>query len=61
LNPGARLHRPGGRGNPDLIDGFFDFCRVDLGLSPGTAMGYRRRGADLRAEEDEGRRPEGAG
>jgi len=43
LNPGARLHRPGGQSNQDSINGFFDFCRVDLGLSTATAKEHRRK------------------
>ena len=41
LNPGARLHRRGDVGK--LLSSFFDFCRVDLGLSENTAKEYRRK------------------
>jgi integrase len=40
LNPGARLHRPNGHSG---LDGFFDFCRVDLSLAESTAKEYRRK------------------
>jgi integrase len=43
LNPGARLHRPGGPGTDTALLGFFDFCRVDLSLAEATAKEYRRK------------------
>ena len=42
-DPGARLHRPGGKDTDGLLRGFFDFCRVDLSLSEATAKEYRRK------------------
>ena len=40
-NPGARLHRPS---NIDvLLQEFYDFCKVDLGLAEVTAKEYRRK------------------
>ena len=40
-NPGARLHRPS---NIDvLLQDFYDFCKVDLGLSEATSKEYRRK------------------
>jgi hypothetical protein len=47
LNPGARLHRPGGQVRAasvgDMLDAFCDFCRVDLGLAEATAKEYGRK------------------
>jgi len=44
LNPGDRLHRPGGQGDSEgLLSAFFDFCRVDLSLAEATAKGYKRK------------------
>ena len=44
LNPGARLHRPGGQGDLEgLLSAFFDFCRVDLSLAESTTKGYKRK------------------
>jgi len=44
LNPGARLHRPGGHGGLEgLVSAFFDFWRVDLGLAEATAKEYKRK------------------
>jgi integrase/recombinase XerD len=42
-NPGGRLHRPGNVDRDKLLDGFFDFCKVDLGLAESTAKEYRRK------------------
>ena len=44
MNPGARLHRPGGQGDLEgSLSAFFDFCRVDLSLAESTAKGYKRK------------------
>jgi len=43
LNPGARLHRPGNVKRGKLLDDFFDFCKVDLGLAETTAKEYKRK------------------
>ena len=43
MNPGARLHRPGNCDNDRLLAGFYDFCRVDLGLADATTKEYRRK------------------
>jgi len=45
LNPGARLHRPSqDKENPsNLLERFYDFCRVDLQLADSTAKKYRRK------------------
>ncbi|TET26548.1 MAG: hypothetical protein E3J73_04285 [Candidatus Bathyarchaeum sp.] len=43
MNLGARLHRPGNCDNDRLLAGFYDFCRVDLGLADATSKEYRRK------------------
>ena len=40
-NPGARLHRPDN--NDILLQEFYDFCKVDLGLAEATAKEYTRK------------------
>lgn len=41
LNPGDRLHRQGD--NDSILEKFYDFCRVDLGLAERTSKEYRRK------------------
>ena len=44
MDPGARLHRRGGPVDAaSLLQDFFDFCRVDLGLAERTTKDYGRK------------------
>jgi site-specific recombinase XerD len=44
LDPGARLHRQGRNGESgDVLEDFYDFCRIDLRLADKTAKDYRRK------------------